>query len=358
MIHIQHLFVGERKVLLMKQISVNRNCSGCGLCIVNCHYLQENAEGNAEPVIGKIIQEKDLEIIKKVIEECPESALQIVDIGTTSRKGGEGITDVISSLKDKCNSFSVKKVSNSDVRLDCKDYDIPIPNTGKEYSRDYSSESSAKSTAKEEFRHLCYSETAYRPMIKKIFVEYKVNVLKPYYTCVDTEESAYYIYNKYIRELLSNAYAEICDLSGGNCRVPESWKSFSVYLSERDWEIKLLKEFDTRSTSSGIIADLKDRGEYTSISWYVDRFDYDYDETYVGEGLFGKQKYKDMWYFSGFYEVAKEFIDDLKGSIDSMSSDIEDGAVNCINYALESFDKKVKEELIAKISELEKYVKL
>jgi ferredoxin len=341
----------------MKQISVNGNCSGCGICIVNSLYLQENAEGNAKPVAGKAIQEKDLESVKKVVAECPESALQIVETGITSRKGEAGINDVISYLKDKCISFSVKKVSDSDVSLNSEDYYIPIPSSSKEYRRDYSSESSAKSAAKEEFRRLCYSETAYRPMIKKVFVEYKVNVLKPYYTCEDTEESTYYVYNQEIRNLLSNAYAEICDLSGGDCKVPESWKNFSVYLSERDWATEPLKDFDRRSTSSGIFADFKDRGEYTSFSWYVDRMDYDYDETYVGEGLFGKSKYKDMWYFSGFHEEAKEFIDDLKSSIDSMSGDIEDGAVRIVNYAMETFEKKVKEELSSKISELERFVK-
>lgn len=342
----------------MKQIIVNDQCSGCGLCIVNCSsYLQENAEGNAEPVAGKAIHEKDLESVIKVVAECPESALQIVETGMASRKGGAGVVEVISKLKDKCNRFYVKKISNSDVSLNSKDYYIPIPSTGKEYSRDYSSESSARSAAREEFRHLCYSETAYRPLIKKVFVEYKVNVLKPYYTCADTEESAYYVYNQEIRKLLSNVYAEICGLLGENGRIPESWKNFSVYLSERDWAIEPLKNFDIRSTSSGIIADLKDRGEYTSLSWYVDRFDYDYDETYVGEGLFGKPKYKDMWYFSGFREVAEEFIDDLKGSINSMSGDIEEGAASSVNFALESFEEKVREELSAKISELEGYVK-
>lgn len=337
----------------MKQIIVNENCSGCGLCIVNSHYLQENTEGNAEPVPGLAIQEEHLEIVKRVVAECPESALQITETGITSRKGKDGISDVISYLKEKSSSFSVKKVSNSDVRLNSKHYYIPNPYTNKEYNRDYTSESSAKSAAREEFKRLCYSETAYRPMIKKVFVEYKINILKPYYTCEDTEESAYYVYNQEIRKLLSNAYAEICYLLGKNCRVPEPWKNFSVYLSKRDWPIESLKEFDIRSTSSGIIADFKERGEYTSLSWYVNRIDYDYDETYVGEGLFGKPKYKDMWYFSGFREVVDEFIDDLKGSIDSVSDDIEDGAVNDVNYALENFEKKVKKELSKKISELE-----
>lgn len=341
----------------MKQISVNRKCSGCGLCIVNCHYLQENTEGNAEPVVGKAIKDKDIENVKKVIAECPENALQIVEVGNTNKKGAEGVAEIITALKNQCNSFTVKKISNSDVKLNIKDYYIPIPSSSSEYRRDYTSESSAKYAAKDEFNRLCYSETAYRPMIKKVFVEYKVNVLKPYYTCTDTEDSVYYAYNQQIRKLLLDAYAEIGEVLGGNNKVPESWKNFSVYLKEKDLSIEILKEFDERSTSSGIISDLKGRGEYTSLSWYVDRFDYDYDETYVGEGLFGKPKYKNMWYFSGFNEEAKEFIDDLKGSIDFMSGDIEDRAVENVNYALGEFEKKVKEALKAKISELEQYAK-
>lgn len=341
----------------MKQISVNRNCSGCGLCIVNCHYLQENAEGNAEPVAGKAIHDKDLESVKKVIAECPEHALHIVETGNTNKKGVAGISDIISALKNQGNSFAVKKVSNSDVRLNSKDYYIEIPSSSKEYRSDYTSKGSAKSTAKDEFNRLCYSKTAFRPMVKKVFVEYKVNVLRPYYTCTDTEDSAYYVYNQQIRKFLSDLYLEIDEVLGENNKVPESWKEFNVYLSEKDRAIELLKTFDERSISSGIISDLRDRGEYTSLSWYVDRLNFDYDETYVGEGLFGKSRYKDMWYFSGFYEEAKEFIDDLKGSIDSMSRDIENGAVSSVNYALETFEKKVKEELNAKIADLEKYMK-
>lgn len=341
----------------MKKISVNENCSGCGLCIVNCCYLQENSEGNAEPIPGKVIRDEDIENVKKVIAECPENALQIVETGNTNKKGREGVEEIIAALRNQCNSFTVKKISNSDVRLNSGDYHIPIPSSSKEYKRDYTSKSSAKSAAKDEFNRLCYSESAFRPMLKKVFVEYKVNVLKPYYTCTDTEDSVYYSYNQQIRKILYDTYAEIDEVLTGSNKIPNSWRNFSVYLNDKDWQIESLRVFDERSTNSGIITDLRDRGEYTSLSWYLDRLDYDYDEIYIGEGLFGKSKYKTRWYFSGLYEEAKEFIEDLKGSIDAMSKDIEDEAVNIVNYALKDFEEKVKEKLSAKISELEKYVK-
>lgn len=340
----------------MKQISVSEKCSGCGLCIVGCEYLQENRDGNAEPVEGKAIREEDFAAVEKVVSQCPEGALQIVETGSTKKRGTEGVKDIIEELRKKCDSFSVKKISNADVRLNSKDYNIPVPYSNKEYEKAYKSESAAKSAARDEFNRLCYSETAYRPMLKKVFVEYKVNVLKPYYTCTDTEDSIYYSYNKEIRKILSNAYAEICDIMGDDGNVPESWKEFSVYFSENDIAISPIKNFDNRSTNSGIIADLRSEGEYTSINWYVDRMDFDYDEIYAGEGMFGKMKFKNMWGFSGFYSAASEFVDDLKSSINSMSGEIEDGAVDAVNSALTSFEDKVKNVFSGKISELEKYI--
>lgn len=341
----------------MKQIIVNDKCNGCGLCIVNSPYLQENTEGNAEPVAGMAILEKDIDSVMKIIAECPVSALELVETGTTDKTGAAGIADIISTLKNQCENFTVKKVSNSDVKLRAKDYYFPVPSSSKEYSRDYSSESSARSAARDEFNRLCYSETAYRPMLKKVFVEYKVNVLKPYYTCTDTEDSVYYTYNQQIRKLLADAYAEINYLLYGKNQLPDNWKDFSVYLKDNDWDIERLKMFDERSTSSGIVSALNDISD-TGLNDYVDRMDFDYDEQYIGEGLFGRSKYKDVWYFSGFYNAAKDFINDLTWAIDHMSTDIEEEVIIDINNALDNFEKKAKEELHAKISELEEFAKL
>ena len=337
----------------MKQIKVSSKCSGCGLCIVNSPYLQENDEGYAQPVPGKAIKDADLIAVTKVVNECPEKALSVVETGKATSTGKGGVTQVIDALKQQCEAISVKKISGSDVQLKAKDYSISVPYSIKEYRRDYTSESSAKSAARDEFNRLCYSENAYRPLIKKVFVEYKVNVLKPYYTCEDVPESAYYQYNELVRKQLADAYAEICVLVGEG-KLPKTWTELSVYPKSKDWSIEALRDFDERSTSSGIISDFKDRGEYTSLSWYMDRIDYDYDEQYVGEGLFGRSKYKNVYYFSGLNDEIREFVDDLMGSIDSMSSDITDGAVDNINSAFKSFEAELKKAYMSKIEELKK----
>ena len=62
--------------LTMKKIKVNEKCSGCGFCVVNCPYLEENNEGNAQPVLGKMIAESDLAAMEKLVQECPQCSAQ------------------------------------------------------------------------------------------------------------------------------------------------------------------------------------------------------------------------------------------------------------------------------------------
>ncbi len=339
----------------MKQIKVNQKCSGCGLCIMNSSYLEEDLEGNAVPVPGLAIKEGDLEAVKKLVSECPEKALQIKETGVAAKPGIAGIQDIIADLNKKCNQLSVKQITSSDVRFNVKDYPLAIPHSNKEYCREYTSESSARSAAKEEFNRLCYSESAYRPLLKKVFVEYKVHVLKPFYICQDVPDSFYYEYNEKIRAYLNDAYAEICGLIG-NDRIPESWKNFSLYLSEKEWSIEALRNFDDRSDKSGIFTYLKSL-PHSSFNDYVEYILYDYDKRYVGEGLFGKSKYIKMWYFYGLNDRINEFIQHLTWAFNYRADEIEEAATNFINSALKSFEEMLKKEFNLKILKLQELVK-
>lgn len=335
----------------MRQIKVNEKCSGCGLCVINSQYLQEDDEGNAIAVPGMAIRDSDMDQMERVVAGCPEGALEIADTGVAVRRGKAGIEEIIADLQKKCDALSVKKIKKSDVKLEAEKYQLDRPYSSKEYSRDFTSESSAKSAAKDEFYRLCYSESAYRPLLKKVFVEYKVNILNPYYNCIDEPDSAYYQYNEVVRKYLADAYAEISEITDGR-EIFSSWKDFSVYFDEKDLGIGALKNFDARSTSSGIINALKDIS-HNGIDAYVSEIDFDYEELYAGEGRFGKTKYKKKWYFSGFGEAVDSFMGDLRWAIGYMSSDIEEEAVAIINSLLETFEQNLKNEFLNKIAQLE-----
>nr|MBP3598323.1 hypothetical protein [Eubacterium sp.] len=337
----------------MKQIKVNDKCTGCGLCTVESTYLKENAEGDAEAIPGVSIKESDMKMVQKIVAGCPENALEIVETGNAVSKGKAGVREIIEALKQQCDSFRVTKVCNSDIKLKAEDYYISTPYSVKDYVQKYSSENAAKSAAREEFNRLCYSESAYRPILKKIFVEYKLNILKPYYTSTNEENSFFYPYNQKMKEVLANTYAELLDVLGEECKLPQSWKDFSISVQESEvaeLTVSVLKNFEERSTNSGIIHELKN---ISGINDYLSDIDVDYDEEYIGEGRFGKSKYKKVWYFTGFNTAAKSYIDDLKWAINYMSSDIEEGAVKLVNCIIEQYESEVKAKLNQKIAELE-----
>lgn len=339
----------------MKKLQVTDQCNGCGVCIVNCSYLQENDEGNAVAVPGKYINEQDLPIVQKIIKDCPEQALSLIDVGGAARSGKAGAKEIIEKLKEYRKTFSVKRISGQDVPMDCKKYSIPVPHTNLEYRDCYSSESKARSAAKDEFRRLCYSEAAYGPMLKKIFVEYRVDVLRPYYLCEDTPDSIFYSYNQEIREYLADMYATLQEVYGNTLQVPSQWKSFSVYPDRRKYSIvDLLNEYDYYSDSSGIMEDFKS-SSYTQLSEYIDMMDFDYNERYEGSGLFG-DKHSKNWYFTGFNKQVEEFVSDLKSSVDCMSYEISERAANITNEVLGLFEDRVQDELDKKIKELEGYI--
>lgn len=340
----------------MKQLQVAKTCNGCGACIFKSPYFVEDAEGNAVPVAGKAVADKDLAALKRIAEECPQKAIQIVETGSGVKPGKEGLQELLKKLEERKQTLKISKADPVKLKFKAGDYDIPVPFSVKQYSNDYSSESQAKSAARAEFENLCYLPSAYRPLLKKVFVEYKVKKLRPYYTYEEAEGNFYYQFNQSMERFLREIYGQAREAGGAAFKLLESWCRFDVRPGDGDFETKLVKNFDDYSTGSGIIADFKSRGEYTSLRWYVDRMDFDYDEVYVGEGMFGRAKYKNQWHFSGFEAAAKEFVNDLKSSMDSVSDDITDRACDVVNCALGSFERKVKDALAQKAAEFKKYL--
>lgn len=337
----------------MKVLKVTEICNGCGMCVVQAgDYLRENSDGLAVPVEGKAVSNEDMNRLSGVVAECPCNALKIVDISTTSAKGKEGIRALIQKLQKTLAEFKVTPVQKSDISMVKDSYPVNISSySSKEYSSKFSSEGQARSAARDEFMRNCYNESVYRPILKQVFVEYKVEKLRPYYTNEDKEGNVYYPYNEKIRRVLAEIYAELQEVCEGKCSLSEEWKNFSVYLN--DDCTSSLANFDDRSMNSGIIAELKNGGYNTSVDYYVNVMDFEYEEIYKGEGFFGSKMEK-KWYFTGFYRAAEEFSKDLKHAIKMQAYDISDVACDLVKDALETFERKVKNELENKIRELER----
>lgn len=339
----------------MKKLCVSEKCNGCGQCVMETDLLTEDSKGNAVAVDGKFIDELKLSDIKRIVSECPVGALFINEVSSTSKKGKAGLNELLAKLESKYGKYSILSVPSSEFKFNPKDYYIPVPHSPNEYRRNYNSRSSARSAASSDFSKMLYSESAYRPILKKIFVEYKMKVLSPYMTCTESKESYYYTINSKIEKELKDIYAEACSLCDGKFALPKEWADFKVYPSQKQYSpIYFVEHFEDRSTSSGIIAEMKS-SSYTQLSYYVDQMDYDYDEIYVGRGVFG-DKTKEMWYFSGFSEAAKEYIDDLMSAITGGDPGIEENAADAVREVLAEYNKNVQETLKTKIEQFKKII--
>ncbi len=338
----------------MKKLVVSSKCDGCGICTVQCpDYLRENDEGNAEVIEGKFVQEKDITAIQRLIARCPQKALYLEGGGHTQKKGVEGLKEIIAWLETEKEKIHVEEVPT--LRFNVKEYQISAPSSNKEYDYDYSSEFEARLAAENEFERLCYSESAYKPMLKKIFIEYRVSKLKPYYLCADVPESAYYRYNESARKLLADAYGEVQSVMDGKAVLPEKWNTVCIYPVETSYYIEELKEFGDSDEYliKSVMDDFNSRGEYTKLRYYIDLMDFEEREEYLGEGFFGS-KYKKKYCFHGFYHAAREFVDDLKHSC-NMTSGFEDMLTEAAQHVMQDFEKALKlamEERIIALKEL------
>lgn len=287
----------------MREIVVDSKCMGCGQCVLNCVYLKENEEGKACFVKEMDIPDSDLPGVNKVIEQCPVSALSIRTVSVASGAEKEVLQKIVSQLEKDIAEVKIPRITESDIKFVESDYSIMPVYSNNEYAAKYSSESQARSAARSEFQKLLYSESAYRPMLKQVFVDYKVKVLKPYYTYENNNNSYYFRFNQKYMDKLRVYYSDIKRALGDKCSLLESWKEFEVYPATGKGgigdEIDTARFFDERSLSSGIMTEMKN-DRYTSLDYYIDSMDFDYQEEYAGEGLFGSTKMKKKWYFTGF----------------------------------------------------------
>lgn len=340
----------------MREIIVSDKCIGCGQCVMESKYLEETPDGNAKFISGGDVIDSDVDAVNKVIQSCPAQALSMKETSATNERGTAAIKEIIDKINEDIKNVKIPRITESDIPFKEDEYYLSPPFSSKEYDARYKSESQARSAARDEFERLMYRESAFRPMIKKIFIEYKTKVLKPYYTYENTEKSYYYKFNMQYARKLGVYYSDIIKAVGNSNALPESWKEFAIFPatgkgSEAD-EYDPVRFFDLRSTSSGIMTEMRS-DQYTSLSYYVDQMDYDYNEEYLGEGLFGS-KTKEKWYFSGFSTEAEEFVKDLKSAMKLADPGIEGSGVSVVNAAIDMYEDKVKRTLRERVELLKK----
>lgn len=278
----------------MKKIVVSSECIACGLCTATDKYLQEDNVGQAVPIPGKLINDSELNEVNDLISNCPAKALSLVEV-----KNAKSKKDFIAAAIKKLSEIDeMEKPKQSDFPYNSSELSVPYYGATGQYSYNYSSNSSANSAAEREFNSRAYSQM--KPFALKLVMQYKSKYLAPYYVAGAT--SVYEKKNTEIEKILAEISGELESMFGEE--LSPDFVEFDVLPdTSRDSMLDMLRKDTVFADEVAERISNRHRSEYP-LSSYSMYWDVDYEEKYVGKGVFG-DKYKTMYCYSGV-EVANE----------------------------------------------------
>ncbi|MBQ8195485.1 MAG: ferredoxin [Oscillospiraceae bacterium] len=321
----------------MKKLAVSTACISCGLCTVTNEYLQEDSTGQAIPVPGKLISDNELATVKQLIDNCPVSAISFVEVQKPM-----SAKDFIAAATKKISAIATLPTpKQSDFPYNSSEFSVPYYGAAGQYRYEYSSESSANSAAEREFNEKAYSQL--KPFALKLVMQYKSKYLAPYYVSGPT--SIYEKKNAEIKSLLAEIAGEYESIFGQ--KLPASFVTFEVFPdTERNSMLDMLRK-DT--VFSDEIADLiasKHRSEYP-ISNYRSTWDTDYEDKYIGKGMFG-DKYKTVYCYKNVEAANKELADDMLRV--AGWADINEIALDKACVVVDQYNRNMKKAIEEKIA--------
>lgn len=315
-------------------LKINGSCIQCGSCL-GCGYsfLQTADDGTIVVLAGTILEENGKEIAA-LKEICPVNAFEI----TSTESKDKVLKNLIEELK-KYNG--IKKPTESDFKFDQNSYSISIPSASGENRYEYSSSNAAESAALREFERVMYSRID--TIILKVISEYRVKMVKPYYSSEEIDGSVYAINNKKVSEILSG----IKNILGN--KLPADFATINV-MPDRDDTWKMLNK--GQLISDELISAVRHEFDYPS-SQYDCYWDWDDMEVYEGTDWRGRDKYKDKYCYRDIYKAFRELAQDLLNACGWAHDDLESCATRHAEWLVEVYNRELDKVIKEKIQQIE-----
>lgn len=314
----------------MKVLKVNGNCNGCGLCVVNCKYMQENADGNAEFIQGNFVDEKDYDMVRKVISDCLCNAIELVDAKSAGADLG--------SLVQKLNSLKEMPLpSAEEFKFVEEDYSLSVPGGQGEYKYKYSGDSAAENAALKEFERCTFSQK--EVYILQVVTQYRVKVMKKYYSSTVEEGSVYAIHNRQVNDVLR----AIKNILGS--AVPSDFDDVDVLPNDRV-TLKMLQRGEMMSNefSTAVLREFDYSPSQYDCYWRTDDM-----EMEVGTDWRGNPKYKYMYCYYDIYKANEEFAKDILRSCYYARDHFEEKALSVSQYLIKLYNDELKKVIQQKM---------
>lgn len=320
-------------------LKVTDKCMKCGSCLgCGLSFLASSSDGSIVVQPGTILDKNSNEF-KMLKDICPVDAFLLDEsVGLADKKS------ILKSLVTELKNYKGVSVPTADqFKFKKEDYSISYPTFANgEYRYDYPSHAKANSAAQREFESRMYSQID--SYILKVITEYRVKLVKPYYTSELSEGSVYAKSNQKVSEILK----AIKDTYDG--QLPNDFATVEI-MPNRDDIWKMLNKGE--AISDGLVSAVKSQFDYSASSYDM-YWNTDDKEVWIGTNRRGDSKYKDKYCY---YDVAKAFkalADDLLDACYWASDDIEWQAENNASYLVEIYNESLKQFIEEKL----KYIKL
>jgi len=331
----------------MKKFGILDKCNGCGICSNMTDLILEDSKGIAYPAKDGFISEGFLEEADKIVAVCPTRAIFIKETGNAKSSGKSGLNELQTVLKNKLIGIQKPNITKQDIKFNANNYNIDYASANGQSDYRYSGESQAERAGLDEFNRIAYSQ--YRPFILSVFVQYKNDKLKPFYTF---DEKGFYVKNnKQYEDILKEILGEAKAISNNKISIPDDFIFFKVLpggsnKSYRENVTYGISNFELQSTQSGVMAEFK-TGSYSSLDSYKMYIDTDDMEMYEGEDWRGRTKYKTKYCYRSVYDAINEFIKDLKSAMNY--ADIDESAMYFLEGAITSYNNEIDNAIEEKI---------
>lgn len=323
----------------MKTFVISDKCNGCGICSTMTDLILEDPRGIAFPAKDGYISDDYLDEANMVVESCSIQAISIQEVGSAKGYGKAGLEELEKILQNKLFNIPKINITKSDIKFDSNNFNIDYSYPKGEYSYIYSSDKKAENAGLEEFNRVAYSQ--YRPFILSVFIQYKNDKLKPFYTL--DQKGFYMKNNKQYEDILKEIYAEANALSNNKIYLPDDFVNFRVIPGGTD-EFKRenimygIENFEIQSTRSGVMEEFK-TGSYSSLDSYKMYMDTDDMEMYDGDDWRGHPKHKTKYCYFSVNKAVIEYIKDLKSAMNYV--DIDGTALHFLEGVISSYNEEI-----------------
>lgn len=333
--------------ITMITLKIDRaKCICCGVCFSTSDLFSEDSTGAATVSPYGKINENNMELVNNIISMCPGQAISLV----RNESKYKSYRDIVLQMRKKLEAIRIPDVTEDEVTMNANAYYTNVFSNVSDYSGFiYSSASKARRAALDAFEREVYSK--YKNLILDIYIQYKVDKLRPYYTY---DENGYYVKkNKEFEAVLNEFASDVIAYSEGKILLPKDFCSFRAFPYGNS--TKRNDEFYGYRLANFEVLGWTDRvwNEYKSCSYskvsdyenYIDTMD-----CWDGKGFFG-DKYK---YNYNSWEAVSEFTKDLKDQIRWV--DTEEEAVSNINGILKEYREDIEKVINDKCTILEKAI--